>query len=145
MFPALQPHRPQVIIQRHLLHSQSKLADINSQLDLHRPVPNPQIRESQSPSLNSSGHLTAPRNQIEAMPPFAPTPSPKLPPINLPFSHYNSAMLHPVFFTQSLRKLPFPLPNGASSSASYNPAAFGYIAETSGRRIESRPGTGTKL
>jgi hypothetical protein len=39
--------------------------------------------------------------------------------------------MHPVFFTQTLRKPPFPLPGNAL--VGMNPAAFGYVAEMPGR------------
>ncbi|KAI9732091.1 MAG: hypothetical protein M1834_004187 [Cirrosporium novae-zelandiae] len=38
---------------------------------------------------------------------------------------YNTAVMHPVFFTSSLRKAPFPLPSGHGTQM--NPAAHGYI------------------
>lgn len=68
---------------------------------------------------------TKPQNQIEAMPPFA---TPPHHPLNKAPSLYDSAIRHPVFFTQQLRKPPFPIPNMASHG--WNPVASGYIVET---------------
>ncbi|KAL6710065.1 hypothetical protein ACN47E_009856 [Coniothyrium glycines] len=64
-----------------------------------------------------------PRSQIEAMPPFGPPQSPAtfFQPI------YDSAVRHPVFFTQNLKKPPFPIPQLASQG--WNPVASGYIME----------------
>jgi hypothetical protein len=42
-------------------------------------------------------------------------------------SFYDSAVRHPVFFTETLRKLPFPIPNMASHG--WSPVASGYIKE----------------
>jgi hypothetical protein len=41
---------------------------------------------------------------------------------------YDSAVRHPVFFTESLRKPPFPIP--AMGSHGFSPVAMGYINET---------------
>jgi len=55
-----------------------------------------------------------PWNQIEAMPSYYP-------------SFYNPAIRHPVFFTNQLRKPPFPIPKIASSG--WSPVAAGYVEE----------------
>jgi hypothetical protein len=78
-----------------------------------------------SPPLNpaasgSQQSLVRPQSQIEAMPPFRPTQAPAS-------SFYDSAIRHPVFFTQNLKKPPFPLPNIASQG--WSPVASGYIME----------------
>ncbi|KAL7778638.1 hypothetical protein CFE70_008139 [Pyrenophora teres f. teres 0-1] len=72
-----------------------------------------------NPPLNSA----RPRSQIEAMPPFGPaqTPATFFTPV------YDSAIRHPVFFTQNLKKPPFPIPQVAAHS--WNPVASGYVAE----------------
>jgi hypothetical protein len=81
-----------------------------------------------------SGAQNAPRSQIEAMPP------------GMMRSHnsvaagvqaFSSAHLHPVFFTNTLRKPPFLLP-GALNPASYNPVALGYLTESSVKRSTNK-------
>jgi hypothetical protein len=69
-----------------------------------------------------------PRSQIEAMPPFGPpqTPATFFTPV------YDSAIRHPVFFTQNLKKPPFPIPQVASQG--WNPVASGYVMEQ--RRVQ---------
>ncbi|KAF2672321.1 hypothetical protein BT63DRAFT_452825 [Microthyrium microscopicum] len=111
MLPALQPHRPKIS---------------------PKVVPNPQTRELHSQSAPQSQPM-APKNQIEAMPPYGSnmTPPP-MPQIQRPY--YNSAHIHPVFFTRSLLRPPFPLPPGAAMSTFANPAAFGYVAESGQRK-----------
>ncbi|KAF1965251.1 hypothetical protein BU23DRAFT_490180, partial [Bimuria novae-zelandiae CBS 107.79] len=76
-----------------------------------------------------------PRSQIEAMPPF--TSSPLVPPRNV----YDSAIRHPVFHTEQLRRSPFPLPAGATYG--WNPVASGYIVEQ--RRTDGSGVPRTKL
>lgn len=46
---------------------------------------------------------------------------------------YDSAIRHPVFFTQTLKKPPFPIPQVASQG--WSPVASGYIAEQ--KKIEA--------
>jgi len=80
-----------------------------------------------------------PRNQLEAMPPFNPMPqAPMLQSrvTSLMQHRYDSAVRHPVFFTEQLRKPPFPLPENASQGL--NPVAHGYITEN------RRPDAGTE-
>jgi hypothetical protein len=62
------------------------------------------------------------------MPPFGPpqTPATFFAPV------YDSAIRHPVFFTQNLKKPPFPIPQ--ITSQGYHPVASGYIMEQ--RRVE---------
>jgi hypothetical protein len=72
---------------------------------------------------------------MEAVPPFA--SSPLIPPRNL----YDSAVRHPVFFTEQLRKPPFPIPTVATYG--WNPVASGYIFEQ--RRAEANSIPRTKL
>ncbi|KAF2838706.1 hypothetical protein M501DRAFT_935448 [Patellaria atrata CBS 101060] len=62
-----------------------------------------------------------PRSQVEEMPPFV-LPSHTLSPLQ----SYSSTR-HPVFFTDSFRRPPFPLPPDASRGQS--PIAHGYIYE----------------
>jgi hypothetical protein len=54
---------------------------------------------------------------------------------------YDSAVRHPVFFTESLRKPPFPIP--AMGSHGFSPVAMGYINET--RKMGMNNGLKTKL
>lgn len=65
-----------------------------------------------------------PRNQLEAMPPFGPGQAPFMPSP----AFYDSATRHPVFFTEQLRKPPFPMPEFASHG--FSPVASGYIMES---------------
>jgi hypothetical protein len=80
---------------------------------------------------------TRPRSQIEAMPPHhtALATTPFQPP---PHALYNSAIRHPVFFTQNLRKPPFPIPQIASQG--WSPVASGYIMEQQ-RAMNAEPKT----
>lgn len=66
---------------------------------------------------------------MEAMPPHPPL--------------YNPALRHPVFFTESLRKPPFPLPFSSAHSFSFSPVAAGYVLEQ--RRLPAGRATGAKL
>lgn len=132
------------------------------------PVPLQQARRTSSqtsrePTITSTASLTAnqlspspspsqsqARSQIEAMPPtmappsaFAPPPGPILQPrlSNTPLSqHYDSSIRHPVFFSPTLRKPPFPLPYAASGGV--NPVAQGYVVENGGNAAR---GVRTKL
>lgn len=64
--------------------------------------------------------VTAPRNQLEAMPPSKAPMKPVGPPVPMV---YNPATTHPVFFTNNFHRPPFPLPMDAGLS----PAAAGYV------------------
>lgn len=52
-------------------------------------------------------------------------------------SFYDAATRHPVFFTNSLRKPPFPIPQIPSHG--WSPVANGYIQEK--KKTQSGPGT----
>jgi hypothetical protein len=52
---------------------------------------------------------------------------------------YDPAKCHPVFFTQSLRRPPFPFADSGGSGGN-NPVAFGYVTEQMGGGVK-----GTKL
>ncbi|EUC50561.1 hypothetical protein COCMIDRAFT_81391 [Bipolaris oryzae ATCC 44560] len=124
MLPSLQPSRPkppQQSPQPTYAQQQQRVAH-SSQQNISQPSSLP---------LNPP----KPRSQVEAMPPFGPpqTPASFFTPV------YDSAVRHPVFFTQNLKKPPFPLPQVASQGC--NPVASGYIMEQ--RRVET-PGR-TKL
>ncbi|KAL2349711.1 hypothetical protein BJ546DRAFT_866359, partial [Cryomyces antarcticus] len=84
-----------------------------------------------------------PRSQLEAMPPHL---SPLSLQARMPSSpvtqHYNASIRHPVFFTERLRKAPFPLPIAARGSMS--PVAEGYILEDR-RKDAAAPNGRTKL
>ncbi|KAF2829261.1 hypothetical protein CC86DRAFT_318452 [Ophiobolus disseminans] len=69
---------------------------------------------------------TRPRSQIEAMPPQD-APHAATPLYTPPHPFYDSAIRHPVFFTQNLKKPPFPIPQIASQG--WSPVANGYIME----------------
>jgi hypothetical protein len=58
-----------------------------------------------------------------------------------PRSLYDSAVRHPVFFTDQLRKPPFPIPEMASRG--FNPVASGYIVET--KKVDGTGVPKTKL
>jgi hypothetical protein len=62
-------------------------------------------------------------------------------PFSPPRDFYDSATRHPVFFTDALRKPPFPIPQMASQG--WNPVASGYIMEQ--RKREGDIGPKTKL
>lgn len=70
------------------------------------------------------------------MPPLGPG-TPLLPPRGL----YESAVRHPVFFTEQLKKPPFPIPGVAGHG--WSPVAAGYILEQ--RRAETNGVPKTKL
>ena len=102
---------------------------------------------------NKERAISHPRSQIEALPPVA-LATPRVPPYGMamipPPQLYNPSMLHPVFFTERLRKPPFQIPVGAADvlggrggPATRNPCAEGYIYEE-GRGTEKRS-EGTKL
>ncbi|KAF2451444.1 hypothetical protein P171DRAFT_468009 [Karstenula rhodostoma CBS 690.94] len=129
MFPSLQPHRPQPPQQParpSCAHQQIRAAHATpppsapSQAPGHTPTAAPQLK---------------PRSQIEAMPPFSSHP------LVPPRSVYDSAVRHPVFFTEQLRKPPFPIPTAATHG--WNPVASGYIFEQ--RRAEANGIPKTKL
>ncbi|KAK4544396.1 hypothetical protein LTR36_004287 [Oleoguttula mirabilis] len=115
MLPALQPSRPKV----HSPHHQN-------------PPYQQQTRtlQSQSAEQQTAG---PPRNQIEAMPPSS------TPPIKqqAAMPMYNPAVTHPVFFTETWRKPPFPLP----FNAGFSPVAAGYAFGNN----KPRAGSPTKL
>ncbi|ORY18287.1 hypothetical protein BCR34DRAFT_621435 [Clohesyomyces aquaticus] len=125
MLPALQPSRPKLPQphpranyphqQNRTTHTHTHEGPLNPSSP---PRKNPAPKGSPSPSKSLP---LKPRNQIEAMPPlplFAPARNP---------SFYDSAVRHPVFFTEQLRKPPFPIPSMASQG--WNPAANGYVLE----------------
>ncbi|KAF2808294.1 uncharacterized protein BDZ99DRAFT_51312 [Mytilinidion resinicola] len=138
MLPALQPSRPKLPQQDYqrpsYLHQQTRTLQYPS-------IPPPPVSSAPSSTVSQK----KPRNQIEAMSPFAPplqtlqtlqTRNPTFSP-----SAYDSAVRHPVFFTQQLRKPPFPLPQNAAQGA--NPVAFGYVLES--RKADATFGGRTKL
>ncbi|KAF2855836.1 hypothetical protein T440DRAFT_164755 [Plenodomus tracheiphilus IPT5] len=113
MFSGLQPSRPRPPQQSSLptyVHQRQRITHTTPQSSTPQHV---------QPSVNTP----RPRSQIEAMPPFGPpqTPATFFTPL------YDSAVRHPVFFTQNLKKPPFPIPQAASQG--YNPVADGYIHE----------------
>ncbi|KAF2494118.1 hypothetical protein BU16DRAFT_65107 [Lophium mytilinum] len=137
MLPALQPSRPKLPQQDHrpsYLHQQTRSLQ-------HPSAPPPPISNAPSSTIPQK----KPRNQIEAMSPFAPTLQTlqTLQTRNPAFSPsaYDSAVRHPVFFTEQLRKPPFPLPQNAGQGVS--PVAFGYVLES--RKADAGFGGRTKL
>ncbi|KAF2121581.1 hypothetical protein BDV96DRAFT_217337 [Lophiotrema nucula] len=131
MLPALQPSRPKLPsdTQRSYAHQQRRSVHIPAE---PQPRPNPK-----APIIRSTSTLPArPKNQIEAMPPFMSAPSAPLFP---PRAMYDSAVRHPVFFTEQLRKPPFPIPEMACHG--WNPVANGYILEQKRRDANAAPRT----
>ncbi|CAO2654891.1 Nn.00g116240.m01.CDS01 [Neocucurbitaria sp. VM-36] len=116
MLPGLQPSRPKPPQQPALptyAHEQRRIVH-----EASRPA---STANPQPPNTTIS--LSRPRSQVEAMPPFGPaqTPATFFTPL------YDSAIRHPVFFTQNLKKPPFPIPQNTSQG--WNPVASGYIME----------------
>ncbi|USW57293.1 hypothetical protein Slin15195_G106120 [Septoria linicola] len=112
MFSSLQPSRPQV---------------------QHQQPRNPQYQQQTRAIQIGAGQpelVTAPRNQIEAMPPNQTTPH-SAPPLPM----YNPATMHPVFMMNNWKKTPFPLPINPAIS----PVAAGYVFP------QIRPNMSTKL
>jgi hypothetical protein len=149
MLPSLQPHRPKV---------SSIKCFYPSSNDIQLPKSSPKLQQEQirhkgtqdllrnppsNPSSNHLGNQNKPRSQLEAMPPFAPLPHLMTRPIRP--APYSSATCHPVFFTQTLLKPPFPLPIGPGAATGLNPVAFGYIPESGARRPSNEGSPRTKL
>lgn len=114
MLPTLQPNRPKLI--------ENQDATGQTQTSPRNPRFQQQIRHANQAQYMISP-VVNPKNQIEAMPPIS-TPksvSAKAPELALP--SYNPAILHPVFFANSWRKPPFPLP----LSTGFSPVATGYV------------------
>ncbi|EMC91956.1 hypothetical protein BAUCODRAFT_312059 [Baudoinia panamericana UAMH 10762] len=88
------------------------------------PTQNPRFQQqsrSSSSDLGTKPESIGPRNQLEAMPPSkVPAPIAQVPSGS---AVYNPAIVHPVFFSSSWRKSPFPLP----TTAAFSPAAVGYV------------------
>jgi len=65
-----------------------------------------------------------------------------MPPYGLPHRSippfYDSATMHPVFFTEKVRRPPFPMPT-AAGCGTMNPVAYGYVFS------ERQASNGTKL
>ncbi|KAL5396616.1 hypothetical protein PMIN06_003989 [Paraphaeosphaeria minitans] len=128
MFPSLQPHRPQPPqhpARPSYAHQQTRVSHVNPP---SAPPQTPGSAATAAPQLK-------PRSQIEAMPPFASRP------LVPPRSVYDSAVRHPVFFTEQLRKPPFPIPSAATHG--WNPVASGYIFEQ--RKADAKGIPKTKL
>ncbi|OCK90239.1 uncharacterized protein K441DRAFT_580025 [Cenococcum geophilum 1.58] len=137
MLPVLQPSRPKYPPQPgpSYLHQQTR-----SQQQLSGSFKPPQEIRQPTEIPGARQH----RNQLEAMPPFGPMPqAPMLQSrvTDLMQHRYDSAIRHPVFFTEQLRKPPFPLPENASHGL--NPVAHGYITEN--RRPDAGTGGRIKL
>ncbi|KAF2631276.1 hypothetical protein BU25DRAFT_428973 [Macroventuria anomochaeta] len=124
MLPSLQPSRPKL--------PQHTTQPTHQQRRSTHELPRPQESSQQQPSY-SPPNSQRPWSQIEAMPPARTAPS-------FPtHSFYDAATRHPVFFTNNLRKPPFPIPQMPSQG--WNPVANGYIQE----REKATGGSGTKL
>ncbi|EOA86877.1 hypothetical protein ACJQWK_08436 [Exserohilum turcicum] len=129
MIPSQQPSRPkppQQSPQPSYAQQQRRALHISPQASQPQALARPSALPVNPPK---------PRSQVEAMPPFGPlqTPATFFTPV------YDSAIRHPVFFTQNLKKPPFPIPQVASQG--WNPVANGYIME---QRRADAPGK-TKL
>lgn len=93
----------------------------------------PQTPLSQQQTRASQTKTQSPANQIEAMPPSL-TPSARQGiAAAAPSPMYNPATTHPVFFTQSWRRPPFPMPFNEGIS----PAATGYVFRDARNRSQS--------
>ncbi|KAF2645367.1 hypothetical protein P280DRAFT_545348 [Massarina eburnea CBS 473.64] len=115
MISSLQPQRPKPPQQRPqptLPHQQT------------RATHNAPLTQPTSHSYPQPLGPQRPRSQLEAMPPFSATSTS---PFSPPRAFYDSAVRHPVFFTEQLRKPPFPIPQMASQG--WSPVASGYIQE----------------
>ncbi|KAH6016592.1 hypothetical protein HBI83_135830 [Parastagonospora nodorum] len=124
MLPGLQPSRPKPPQQSAVpTYAQQQRRAVH-EAALQSPPPPP-------PGAQATVSHPRPRSQIEAMPPFPPRQ-----PSTSPF--YDSAVRHPVFFTQNLKKPPFPIPQIASQG--WSPVANGYIMEQQ-RAMASEPKT----
>ncbi|KAF2009909.1 hypothetical protein BU24DRAFT_66926 [Aaosphaeria arxii CBS 175.79] len=122
MLPALQPSRPKIQPPSRpitLPHQQ-----IRNTHDLPLPLPTPPKQNSPPPQQNPT---TRPRNQIEAMPPYAHHHTSHQQQRQAQAQAYDPAKRHPVFFTERLRKPPFRVPDVVGSG--YSPVASGYIVE----------------
>ncbi|OSS44178.1 hypothetical protein B5807_11242 [Epicoccum nigrum] len=134
MIPSMQPSRPKLPSQPTHIQQQRRTT--------HSP-PQPQPAQQQQQPTHThappgSSQGSKPKSQIEAMPPT------RTPPMSLSApakSAYDAATRHPVFFTSSLRKLPFPMPQ--VGSAGWSPVASGYVLER--ERGRGQGGVGTKL
>ena len=94
--------------------------------------------DSQTSSMGPVYSPLRPANGISAAE-LLPTTSPLRPP-------FDSSSRHPVFFTNTLRKAPFPLPLPASGVAVTNPVAQGYVFEAARAEAAKRAANGqTKL
>ncbi|KAF2688218.1 hypothetical protein K458DRAFT_294350 [Lentithecium fluviatile CBS 122367] len=127
MLPALQPSRPkapQQLSQPTYTHIQTRAVHETPQ-PYTQPHTQPHVQRlpaTLSMSLSQQQNTFKPRSQIEAMHPFAASS-----PFSPPRAFYDSAIRHPVFFTETLRKPPFPIP--AVASQGWSPVASGYIME----------------
>ncbi|KAF1955867.1 hypothetical protein CC80DRAFT_81373 [Byssothecium circinans] len=128
MISSFQPQRPKPPQQR----PQPTLPLQQTRTSHNPPSLPPQQANASSQPLSSP----RPRSQFEAMSPFGPAP-----PFSSPRAFYDVAVRHPVFFTEQLRKPPFPMPQMASQG--WSPVASGYIQEQ--RRAEAEAVGRTKL
>ncbi|KAL5114821.1 hypothetical protein ACEQ8H_007314 [Pleosporales sp. CAS-2024a] len=110
MLPSLQPSRPKPP------HPSAHPTFVHQQ----RRAVHESAHQQQPEDSTVHATLVQPRNQIEAMPPSLPRPG-------VAPAFYDSAVRHPVFFTQNLKKPPFPIPPIASQG--WSPVANGYIME----------------
>jgi len=136
MLPALQPKRPTVNPPQKPqpgYAEQQKRSITDQSLPAAPPPPHNHTAHGSS----TSQLQRRPRNQLEAMPPFGPPQAPLMPPRAL----YDSAVRHPVFFSEQLRKPPFPIPQMGSHG--FSPIASGYIVES--KKPEGNGTVRTKL
>lgn len=143
MLPSLQPSRPKVftphahtayhslLILTQLPHQPTQPTYAHQQRRTTHELPQQQQQQQQPPHATPVNQK--PRSQVEAMPPSRTSP------FRPPQSFYDAATRHPVFFTNNLRKPPFPIPQ--TPSQGWNPVAIGYIQE----RERVTGGAGTKL
>ncbi|KAF2750179.1 hypothetical protein M011DRAFT_438081 [Sporormia fimetaria CBS 119925] len=126
MLPALQPKRPK--------HPQQTPQTTYAPQQKRHP------HEQHYQSAVVSAETPPPKHPQNAMPQFAPGQTGLMPPRSL----YDSAVRHPVFFTQQLRKPPFPIPQVGPQA--FSPVASGYVPEANAPGTADKAGNGkTKL
>ena len=131
MISSLQPSRPRAPVSPHNHPPtciESSVTPVYVQVQTQPPPP-----LNQQPMRQSS---SAPRNQIEAMPPFQSAALPIIPrPLPFPIpaqTILDSSVRHPVFFTDRLIRAPTGVNAGNTSWGS--PVTVGYVFEDGVRR-----------
>lgn len=135
MLPASQRSRPRVGMSFDEAISRSLTINEPRRNPPQNPLYQQQIRAVITPASSERASESSPKCQIEAMPPNEKyTPAAVAAKQQAPQHVYNAAFVHPVFFTSSWRKPPFPLPINPGLS----PAATGYVFGNAHCRTESK-------